>query len=81
MSIGAWDVFDLGQDSGDLQFGTPAHDEHLRTQLQKGIDALEGRRREGGPARGVLLRPVSAVGLTALPERGTTTAPGTSATC
>jgi peptidoglycan/LPS O-acetylase OafA/YrhL len=70
VTIGAWDVFDLGRDSGDLIFGTPAHDEHLRTQLQKGIDALKGAGVKVALLEVPCYRPVSAGGLTALPERG-----------
>jgi hypothetical protein len=70
VTIGAWDVFDLGRDSGDLIFGTPAHDEHLRSQLQKGIDALKGVGVKVALLEVPCYRPVSAGGLTALPERG-----------
>jgi hypothetical protein len=70
VSIGAWDVFDLGQDGGDLQFGTPPHDEHLRSQLQKGIDALKAAGVKVALLEVPCYRPVSAGGLTALPERG-----------
>ena len=62
MTIGAWDVFDLSQDSGDLIFGTPAHDEHLRAQLQKGIDALKGVGVKVALLEVPCFRPVSGVG-------------------
>jgi len=70
VSLGAWDVFDLSQPGGDLQFGTPQFDTYFRSQLQVGIDALKGAGAKVGLLEVPCYRPVSAGGLTALPERG-----------
>jgi hypothetical protein len=72
--LGAWDVFDLETDVGDvLTFGTAAWDAYVTTNLQAGIDALVG----AGARRVALLevpcmRPqdVDGAGVPALPERG-----------
>ena len=70
VSVGAWDVFDLSQPGGDLQFGTPAFDAYFRGQLQQGIDTLKGVGTRVALLEVPCYRPVSAGGLTALPERG-----------
>lgn len=70
VTIGAWDVFDLSQKSGDLTFGTPAFDTHFSSQLQQGIDALKGAGVKVALMEVPCFRPISAGGLRALPERG-----------
>jgi hypothetical protein len=68
--IGAWDVFDLGQGDRVVAFGTPEFDQHFRTQLRRGIDALKSVGVKVALLEVPCYRPISAGGLRALPERG-----------
>jgi hypothetical protein len=68
--IGAWDVFDLAQDSGVLAFGSPAHDAYLLAQLQRGISGLVAAGSQVALLEVPCYDPVDGGGLTALPERG-----------
>jgi peptidoglycan/LPS O-acetylase OafA/YrhL len=68
--IGAWEVFDLDLEDGVVQFGSAEHEDFLRANLRRGVDALLQT-----PARIALLEvpcyhPVDGGGLQALPERG-----------
>ena len=68
--LGAWDVFDLQVNGQTMAFGSAAWDAHWTAQLAKGIKIL----RNAGSQVALLgipcYRPISAGGLTALPERG-----------
>ncbi len=68
--IGAWDVFDLTQGETVVAFASPEFDQHFRSQLRKGIDALTGAGVKTALLEVPCYRPVSGGGLTALPERG-----------
>ncbi len=70
VSVGAWDVFDLERDGHLLVFGTPESDQYLLAQLQRGIDAVKAVGAKVALLEVPCYRPVSAGGLTALPERG-----------
>lgn len=70
VTVGAWDVFDLSQASGDVTFGTPAFDAQFSSQLQLGITALKGAGVKVALLEVPCFRPISAGGLRALPERG-----------
>ncbi len=71
--LGAWDVFDLQVNGQALPFGSAAWDAHWTAQLAKGVQIL----RNAGSQVALLgipcYRPISAGGLTALPERGNDT--------
>ena len=71
--LGAWDVFDLETGDGRrLTFGTPAWDDHLRANLQTGIDAAVGAGAKVALLEVPCMRPVEAdgAGVPPLPERG-----------
>jgi hypothetical protein len=68
--IGAWDVFDIAQDTGLLAFGSPRHDAYLVAQLQRGIDALAAAGSKVALLEVPCYEPVDGGGLIALPERG-----------
>ena len=71
--LGAWDVFDLETGDGRrLAFGTPAWDDHLRANLQTGIDAVVGAGAKVALLEVPCMRPVEAdgAGVPPLPERG-----------
>ncbi len=68
--IGAWDVFDLAQDSGVLAFGSPAHDAYLLAQLQRGISGLVAAGSQVALLEVPCYDPVDGGGLTALPGAG-----------
>ena len=68
--LGAWEVFDLRTDSGDIAFGTPEHDAIISTGITKGVDALLGTGAEVALLEVPCYTPVDGGGLTALPERG-----------
>ena len=68
--IGAWDVFDLAQDSGVLAFGSPAHDAYLLAQLQRGISGLVAAGSQVALLEVPCYDPVDGGGLTAPPGAG-----------
>ena len=68
--LGAWDVFDVDTDSGVVAFGTPAGDTAFLGKLRQGIDAVTAAGSKVALLEVPCYRPVSAGGLTALPERG-----------
>jgi hypothetical protein len=70
--IGAWDVFDLTEASGNTTFGSPAWDERFVDGLRQGIDALAIAGARVALLEVSCMRPVDAKGaaVPALPERG-----------
>ena len=71
--LGAWDVFDLETDDGDLvTFGSADWDAYVAANLQKGIDALAATGAEVALLEVPCMRPedVQGAGVPALPERG-----------
>ena len=70
VTLGAWEVFDLRRDAGDLTFGSPEHVAYLRAQLATGVQALRSTGAMVGLVEVPCFRPVDGGGLKALPERG-----------
>jgi peptidoglycan/LPS O-acetylase OafA/YrhL len=71
--LGAWDVFDLETNDGNvLPFGTPAWDAYVRQHLQSGIDALVAAGAHVALLEVPCMRPISVKGAAVppLPERG-----------
>jgi hypothetical protein len=71
--LGAWDVFDLETGDGTrLTFGTAAWDQHVRANLQSGLDAIAGAGARAALLEVPCMRPVPAegAGVPPLPERG-----------
>jgi peptidoglycan/LPS O-acetylase OafA/YrhL len=68
--LGAWEVFDLARDGGDLNFGSAADDSYLSSQLRRGIEAIKAAGSQVALLEIPCYRPVDGGGLTALPERG-----------
>ena len=70
--LGAWDVFDLQQDSGTFTFGTPEWDALFTSNLTSGLDAMAPSGAHMALLEAACMRPVEAegAGVPPLPERG-----------
>ena len=70
--LGAWDVFDLQQDSGTYTFATPEWDALFTANLTAGLDAMAPSGAQLALLEVACMRPVEAegAGVPPLPERG-----------
>jgi hypothetical protein len=70
VTVGAWEVFDLTRDAGNLDFGTDAWKAYFTPRLTAAVDALIATGAHVALLEVPCFRPVDGGGLKALPERG-----------
>jgi peptidoglycan/LPS O-acetylase OafA/YrhL len=70
VTVGAWEVFDLRRDEGDLTFGSPEWVTYMRERLDVALAALASTGAHVALLEVPCFRPVDGGGLKALPERG-----------